>query len=554
MPLSSGEVIHDRYRIVKLLGQGGFGAVYRAWDLNLQRPCAIKENLEVGIESKEQFEREARMLSNLSHPNLPRVTDYFTIQNQGQYLVMDFVEGEDLQTKMDHAGGPLPEEQVLPWIGQISAALEYLHNQTPPIIHRDIKPMNIIIRPDGQAFIVDFGIAKLFDPAQMTTIGARAVTPGYSPIEQYGHGKTDARSDIYALGATLYTMLTGMVPVESVQRNETSLPSPRALNAAISPPTERTILRAMELSPAARYSTMADFSSDLYPPEHVQIASTAVVSPAVAQTVAAAGSGAGAIPPDTVVPGAGAAEAEVKPFAWRTVLILLLLLVIIACAAVFGIPAITGEPLPVFAGIPAYANLYATDTPTPTTTREPTHTATATPTVTPSPSFTPTRTPTATRTPTKVSPTSRPTNTPRPSSTPAPTRTTRSTATSSEILLGEPNVSSKLINQGGCGTSEATFVISATGPVTEDGYLMYIFWNIQDKVSGSSVGWNNGHIMQKRRGENVWTFTFNPDTMINPLPWQETWLLYQFVLQERSVDPQKYRTRVYSDVTLSRCP
>jgi hypothetical protein len=81
-----------------------------------------------------------------------------------------------------------------------------------------------------------------------------------------------------------------------------------------------------------------------------------------------------------------------------------------------------------------------------------------------------------------------------------------------------------------------------------------MFWNIQDKVSGSSIGWNNGHIMQKRRGENVWSFTFNPDTMLNPLPWQETWLLYQFVLQERSVDPQKYRTRVYSDVTLSRCP
>jgi serine/threonine protein kinase len=225
MPLISGQILNTRYRIVKLLGQGGFGAVYRAWDLNLNRPCAIKENLETAPEAQQQFQREAQMLSNLHHPNLPRVIDYYFISGQGQYLVMDFVEGEDLQSILDNAGSTLTESQVLPWIRQVCDALSYLHHQNPPIIHRDVKPRNIIITPAGQAMLVDFGIAKRYDPQSKTTMGARAVTPGYSPNEQYGHGTTDSISDIYALGATLYTLLTNQVPVESVQRTATPLPA-----------------------------------------------------------------------------------------------------------------------------------------------------------------------------------------------------------------------------------------------------------------------------------------------------------------------------------------
>ena len=131
MPIGPGVTLHNRYRVVRLLGQGGFGAVYRAWDLNLQRPCAIKENLETATESQEQFQREARMLSNLTHSNLPRVTDYFIIPNQGQYLVMDFIDGQDLQDMLDEAGEPLPEAQALTWIEQVSDALSYLHSQKP---------------------------------------------------------------------------------------------------------------------------------------------------------------------------------------------------------------------------------------------------------------------------------------------------------------------------------------------------------------------------------------------------------------------------------------
>ena len=263
MPLNAGQVIKNRYRIVRLLGQGGFGAVYRVWDLNLTRPCALKENLETSPQAQQQFQHEAFMLSGLSHPNLPRVTDYFAIPGQGQYLVMDFVEGEDLQDILDHRRGLLPESQVLPWIVQVCDALVYLHAQSPPIIHRDIKPKNIILTPAGKAMLVDFGIAKLYDAHRKTTLGARAVTPGFSPQEQYGSGLTDARSDVYALGATLYTLLTGQEPVESVQRTSTPLVPPRALNPQVSPGMESVILKAMEPAPAQRFQNMSEFKNAL---------------------------------------------------------------------------------------------------------------------------------------------------------------------------------------------------------------------------------------------------------------------------------------------------
>ena len=139
MALQAGQTINNRYRVVKLLGQGGFGAVYRAWDSNLRKPCAVKENLDISPEAQRQFNREATVLANLSHPNLPRVTDYFTIEDQGQYLVMDFVEGEDLATLIQRQG-EIPVAQAITWIGQVADALSYLHQRVPPVVHRDIKP------------------------------------------------------------------------------------------------------------------------------------------------------------------------------------------------------------------------------------------------------------------------------------------------------------------------------------------------------------------------------------------------------------------------------
>ena len=254
MTLNSGDILFNRYRIVHLVGQGGFGAVYRAWDLSLKVPVAVKENLDTSAEAQRQFEHEAQLLAPLRHPNLPRVSDHFFVPGQGQYLVMDFVEGRSLEALLAERGGPLGEAEALGWIAQVCDALEYLHTRTPPIIHRDIKPQNIIVAADGRAMLVDFGISKAYDPTLKTTRGARAVTPGYSPPEQYGLGTTDARSDVYALGATLYTLLTGAPPPESVALvagGEAVTPI-RRLNPGVNPATEAAVAAAMALASSQR--------------------------------------------------------------------------------------------------------------------------------------------------------------------------------------------------------------------------------------------------------------------------------------------------------------
>lgn len=281
MGFQTGDVIYQRYRIVKLLAQGGFGTLYRAWDTALGRPCALKENLDPSPGGQRQFLREAKILANLIHPGLPRVTDYFLTQGQSQYLVMDYVEGQDLQEMLEDRGGPLPEARVQVWAAQICDALIYLHSQTPPVIHRDIKPANIKITPSGQAVLVDFGIAKVYDPKLKTTLGAQAVSPGYSPYEQYGKGKTDPRTDIYALGATLYTLLTAREPPESVQRvvNDPLVP-PRQLNFGLSLRTSAAIMKAMQMDPTQRFPNAADFKAALAPPPVIrQPAAVPVSSP-----------------------------------------------------------------------------------------------------------------------------------------------------------------------------------------------------------------------------------------------------------------------------------
>lgn len=263
MPLQTGQVLNNRYRIVKLLGQGGFGAVYRAWDINLNKPCAVKENLTALPEAQRQFQREARVLASLTHPNLPRVIDHFTIAEQGQYLVMDFVEGEDLGSMLLR-GERVDFNQAMEWVKQVAEALTYLHTRTPPVVHRDVKPPNIRITPEGKAMLVDFGLFKYDEPSKSTTLGARAITPGYAPPEQYGRGRTDARTDLYALAATLYAMLSAHEPLESVLRmagNE--MPSARQLNPAISPAVSNAIEHAMELEPDHRFNSVEEFMEAL---------------------------------------------------------------------------------------------------------------------------------------------------------------------------------------------------------------------------------------------------------------------------------------------------
>jgi len=266
MPLSPGQILHERYRIEALIGQGGFGAVYRAWDLVQNRACACKENLDTREEAVDQFGQEAVVLASLSHPNLPRVTDHFVLPNKGQYLVMDFVEGRNLAGLMAEAGGALTEREVLPWIDQVCDALGYLHSQLRPIIHRDVKPQNIIITPAGRAMLVDFGTSKIADPGALTRPGGRAVTTGFSPPEQYGvAGHTDVRSDIYALGATLYAALTGCAPPDAVDRlqGNAALVPPRQLKPEISAGVEAAILKALEPQAAKRFGTIEELKHAL---------------------------------------------------------------------------------------------------------------------------------------------------------------------------------------------------------------------------------------------------------------------------------------------------
>lgn len=261
--LTTGMILENRYRIEAELGRGGFGAVYKAFDARLSKPVAVKENLGASPEAQRQFSREATVLANLSHPNLPRVIDHFVIPDQGQYLVMDFVAGEDLDTRLKRQGQPTLA-QALNWIRQVAEALEYLHGQHPPVLHRDIKPANIRLTPQGQAMLVDFGLVKLSDAHQQTTLGARAITPGYAPPEQYGLAHTDARSDLYALGATLYKLLTDSIPEESVQRMSGALLRPaNQLNPAVSPGLNRLVERCLALSPDQRPQTAGEFLAEL---------------------------------------------------------------------------------------------------------------------------------------------------------------------------------------------------------------------------------------------------------------------------------------------------
>ena len=264
MTLERGALLHKRYRIVEVLGQGGMGSVYRAVDENLGVDVAVKENLFTTDEYARQFRLEAVILANLRHANLPRVTDHFVIGDQGQYLVMDYIEGEDLRQRMERMGNITEDEAIL--IGAaICDALAYLHTRKPPILHRDLKPGNVKITPDGHIFLVDFGLAKVLHGSQATTTGARAMTPGYSPPEQYGTARTDSRTDIYSLGATLYAALSGIIPEDGLARamDNTHLTPLRKRNSKVSRRLAATIERAMGIDPADRFQTADEFKRSL---------------------------------------------------------------------------------------------------------------------------------------------------------------------------------------------------------------------------------------------------------------------------------------------------
>jgi Tol biopolymer transport system component len=263
MILERGSLLINRYRIVEVLGQGGMGSVYRATDENLDIDVAVKDNLFTSEEYSRQFRREATILATLRHAGLPRVTDHFVVQGQGQYLVMDYIEGEDLRHRMERVS-TLPEEEVVVIGAAICDSLMYLCSRNPPVIHRDIKPGNVKITPQGQIFLVDFGLAKTLS-GQATTTGARAMTPGFSPPEQYGTARTDMRTDIFSLGATLYSALTGVTPEDSLARamGQAELTPIRTHNPQISKKVAAAIEKALELRPEDRFQTPILFKQAL---------------------------------------------------------------------------------------------------------------------------------------------------------------------------------------------------------------------------------------------------------------------------------------------------
>ncbi len=271
--LKPGDILRERYRIVDIIGQGGMGSIYQAEDARLEgRVTAIKQ---IGTDPNDspadveqtrlQFQREASTLARLDHPNLPKVSDYFT-ENGHDFLVMDFVPGYDLRQVIERAnsrGEFLPEAQVLSWAAQIADALTYLHTQEPTVLHRDIKPGNIKLTPNGTIKLVDFGLVKILsaDQTRTITVVQGRGTAYYTPLEQYGEdvGHTDMRSDLYSFGATLYHLLTNRPPLEAKQRFLTprALIPPSEINPGVSERTERAIMWAMSMHPDDRPLSVA---------------------------------------------------------------------------------------------------------------------------------------------------------------------------------------------------------------------------------------------------------------------------------------------------------
>jgi eukaryotic-like serine/threonine-protein kinase len=271
-------VLRGRYKIIKRIGQGGMGSIYLADDTRLRgRQCALKEveyeralPEKIRDEARDQFLREATVLARLDHPNLPKVSDFFSIGLR-DYLVMDYIPGEDLRAVLLEARRNkrfLDEKDVLSWAEQLANALTFLHSQEPPIVHRDIKPSNLKLMQNGLIKLVDFGLVKILAPEEVTiTIIQGQGTALYTPLEQYGgsDAHTDIRSDVYSFGATLYHLLTNESPVDARRRfvQPGSLIPLREINPAVSARTERAVLWAMSLHPDERPHTIDEFRQAL---------------------------------------------------------------------------------------------------------------------------------------------------------------------------------------------------------------------------------------------------------------------------------------------------
>jgi len=264
--LAERTIINDRYQIIRQVGQGGMGAVYEAYDQRLRSPVALKHMIVAQEQYGRAFEREAHLLANSRHAALPKVIDYFTVE-QGSFLVMEFIPGPDLATVLAERKSPFAINDVMRWANTLLDVLDYLHTQTPAIIHRDIKPQNLKLTERNEIILLDFGLAKgpvtrRFNPANMKSVAGW--TPQYAPLEQINGTGTDPRSDVYSLGATLYQLLTTQPPMSATARAEeivANRPDPICpvyqLNPLVPQWISAVIMHALELNASDRFTDAA---------------------------------------------------------------------------------------------------------------------------------------------------------------------------------------------------------------------------------------------------------------------------------------------------------
>ena len=360
-----GTLINQRYQVIRQVGQGGMGAVYEAVDTRLGHRVALKQTLITDPQYVRAFEREARLLAYLKHAHLPRVTDHFS-DADGQFLVMDFILGEDLAQLFQQHGGPFALAQVLTWADQLLDALEYLHSQQPPVLHRDIKPQNLKLTPDGTLFLLDFGLAKgALWQTHLTGGGSiTGYTPAYAPLEQIQGTGTDARSDLYAVGATLYHLLAGAPPPDALTRTATivrrqpdPLRPPHVQNPTIPAAVGAILLHAMELNPddrpasamVLRAALRAAPSATASPPA---VAPTQVIPPPIQTAQPRSGQPAFAVGTPTInmplpemVPAPATPKARNPLLVWIGILVV----VLIGMGALLvkqAIPVATANPTP----------------------------------------------------------------------------------------------------------------------------------------------------------------------------------------------------------------
>ena len=271
-PMARGAILQQRYSIVRELGSGGMGAVYEAVDERLGATVAIKETFSIDERLRRHFEQEARLLARLYHAALPRVSDYFTEDGRA-FLVMQFISGDDLAQVMAERHEAFPPQQVIAWADQLLDALIYLHTRDRQIVHRDIKPHNLKVTESGQIALLDFGLAKTHAGDHSTTQSSHSLfgyTRRYSPLEQMQDQGTSPQSDIYALGATLYHLLTGEKPSDALVRaaalangKDDLLEPADKLNPTVGAELSEILTRAMALNAADRFASATEFREAL---------------------------------------------------------------------------------------------------------------------------------------------------------------------------------------------------------------------------------------------------------------------------------------------------